>query len=199
MNALKKEEKLTILITSILIFSMVILVLYKKTLVDSMYESQLSNDAKFFQNFEINNDIKFEVFEEISDEVTYYLKGNSELLELVELDINEVDNQKTGKYYIKAIYNSEYIQIPVNIIDSIAPEIYVNDNNFVWTLESYETVQDIMNYVNVTVQDNYDKNLTVKEWIKELPTEPGIVKYPIYVEDSNGNATEYEIVITYVF
>lgn len=195
---LLKEEKVVLCITTLFVGLMIGFNIFgEKMSKDFIYHSNVPNLEETFENLIVKENIQFEVYEEISNDISLYLEGEPTLLSQIHLDFSEVNNSQLGNYTVYAKYKKEVIEIPVAVVDTTVPEIHVVNNHFVWYMEEGETIEDVMNYVNVTVSDNYDSDLQVEEWIKELPNEPKEEIYLIQVKDHSGNESSVEVVITY--
>lgn len=202
MKVLNKEEKLTILLTLLIAILLVVTGLLSKTLRPGFkYNSTVSNNnnTNVSKEVEVLENIAFEVNEEIDQDVAKYLKGESDVLKQTVLDFSQVDHSKIGTYTVTGKVQDKKIEFPVKVVDTKAPVIKAAKNNFTWYLEAGETVEDVKDFVKVSVTDNYDTDLEVNDWIKELPEKEGQVKYPISAEDSSGNQATFEVVITYQF
>lgn len=196
MERIKKEEKLVLITTCLVGVVMISTGLYFKTLKPS--EPYKSN-IKELNEISIKENIQVNVFDEISKNPADYMEANPSILKNIQLDMSKVDNKKLGTYKILAIYQKNEFEISVKVVDKEAPILKTKHNNFTWTLEKNETVNDIMKYVGLSAEDNYDGVMKEINWLKELPQNAGKETYPIKVKDKSGNTSEIDIVITYEF
>lgn len=199
MKPISKEEKIILIFT--LVFSILLVgggLFYRSKVKDETYTSLIPDVSEVLKEIKVKENIQLEVKEEMIQEVSYYLEGNEEQLSLIRLDVSGVDNQKLGKYHIQGTYKGQEFEIPVEVVDTKAPVITVEHNNFTFYIENGDTIEDVRNHANVTVSDNYDEGLTVGEWITEFPTTDGTVIYPLKVTDSSGNEATFDLIVNYI-
>lgn len=199
MKPISKEEKIILIFT--LVFSILLVgggLFYRSKVKDEVYTSLIPDVSETLKEIKVKENIKLEVKEEMIQDVSYYLEGDEEQLSLIRLDVSGVDNQKLGKYQIQGTYRGQKFKIPVEVVDTKAPVITVEHNNFTFYIENGDTIEDVRNHANVKVSDNYDEGLTVGEWITEFPTTDGTVIYTLKVTDSSGNEATFDLIVNYI-
>ena len=169
----------------------------------------------------INDSITLEVGDELNLKVKEFVKADKEVLLQIKLDASDVDANKTGEYTVSLFYKNKEYKINVIVIDTKAPkatfknryaftnniENLVIDEMFESVKEyskyeamfiSYEKVADLEEITDEKIKaleeallESCEQKMLAEQISEATPTEEGIYRSTIKLEDEHGN-TQYE-------
>lgn len=216
MLKLNKAEKVVLIGGIIVILLIVALGFAKKTLIDNKKEpfkvpesAETTTTSKKEEPKE--SDIKgiklkkstFEVGlnKKLSEKVSTYVEASEDVMKEIEIDFSNVDTTKAGEYTAKLTYKKDSIDIPIVVKDTTAPVITVANAQVVFTLEPTSTLDELITFVNATVEDDVDGVISsdqITGWPKALSSKNETVTYTLKVKDSSGNEGKKDITVQYI-
>lgn len=149
----------------------------------SVKEKSLSEKVEpLWENMEI------ELGTEIEQDITKYIQGDEEAIEVATLDFSQVNKDEVGNYKIYVKIEKRTIAYDINIIDTVAPEFDFKEDRIYLELGKEYQADDLIDNV-------YDLSGDVKAYfaLSESPSikydEMGEYKLSVAVEDVSGNKT----------
>ena len=77
--------------------------------------------------------ITLEVGSEVSKDINTYIKNGKNIISNYKLDVSKVNSNKVGKYSYKVKYNKHSVTGYINVVDTIAPDVEIDDSIIVGT------------------------------------------------------------------
>lgn len=190
-----KEERLVLLIGIPIIILMLALGLTK-----SIWSPDKDVEIKDVSNVSLlAKEIQAEAGDEISTDITNYLKGDESELKLWSVDLSKVENTKVGKYSAYVRKDKEKIKFTVKIVDTKAPVITLNKSSVEWLLDGTGTVDTLKAEIGAKAIDIVDGDVSANiiGWPESLPTGAGDVTYTLVIKDAAGNESSVAIRVVY--
>ena len=165
-----------------------------------------------------------EAGEKFSLKASDFLMFDEEYADMITIDMSEVDTLQVGEYEVIATCEDKEYVLTIFVRDTTAPTIELNERVFYYTKDSvwgeldtiiaevsdlsevsekiigYEYIGDLTEvnreYV-ATLTDNVPSQPMLEGLTEEIPTESGVYRMVIIVEDAYGNATYEEVYIVF--
>lgn len=190
-----KEERLILLIGIPVIILMLALGLTK-----SIWSPEKDVEIKDVSNVSLlAKEIQVEAGDEISTDITNYLKGDESELKLWNVDLSKVENTKVGEYTAYVRKDKETKKFTVKIVDTKAPEITLSKSTINWLLDGTGTVDTIKAEIGAKAIDLVDGDISSKitGWPDSLPTGAGDITYTLVIKDAAGNESSVTFRVVY--
>ena len=137
--------------------------------------------------------IKVEVGTELSKDINDYLKSGKKNSSKYKLYLDNVDVNSVGKYTYKIKYNKNVKTGYINVVDTTAPEIILDDDVIVGTDEEFNPNIFVLKCNDYSLPCTVNlKNKSDLEKIKM----PGSYNIDILISDSEGNTREETVTLT---
>ncbi|MEF9839439.1 MAG: hypothetical protein RR869_08765 [Lachnospiraceae bacterium] len=135
-----------------------------------------------------------------------YIEGSKRVLEKTSLDISRVDADKEGTYQATASYDGEELSFQIQVKDTIAPEIVLNDNSqgmvgkemAANAILKSTTDESGIKSIQFSSHQIEIKSTTPKDILSTVGVKfdkPGAQKLTVTVTDYNGNQSKEEVTI----
>lgn len=175
----------------------------------------------------INDIISIEAGEELDIHIEDFVKADEDILAHITLDVSRVNTSKTGEYIALLLYEEKEYEIRVVVIDTKAPKVsfqkrcvFTKDMESLVPTEWFATVEEYSDYsasitayekevdldvmteekiqeLEATLLESDKQKGLAKKRSKEIPTEEGIFRYTIKLEDEHGNVRYEEVYVIF--
>lgn len=139
------------------------------------------------------NNITLELGEKLNIQIKDYVKANENVYDKIYMDSSSVDSDKVGTYKIDFTYKKQKLLVEVNVVDTMAPSLTVENNGITKRVGESLSISDI----NYTYNDLSDVTVSfVNGTDKIILDKTERRKITLLAKDKSGNITKSDIDIT---